>query len=989
MTKRKLGILGLAVVASVLAACEGDTVIENPIDTVITVQVLPDTATLIIAQTRQLAAVVNGTANQAVTWSSNAPAATVNATGLVTAVSVGTAVITAVSQADATARDASVINVIAAPVVPPPSIVITSITTGNTNTPVNPQNVVGQIDITAELNVPPGAQVQRVEFLLDNVVQANCTQTFTSTGSEDDLDAAQVPIICSLNTAAHDTITGAVPAANLNGTHTISVRVVQPNGNVVAGSSQPLVFNNQNFAYARVSFLAAGTTTVKACVTAGANARSLGGSGSLWCGGDVRVATVGVNFGPAGSAIATANVSIVTSGAGVSGITGCRSTNNLATDPTIAPADGGAPFGGQTTPGATNLNFPNCAPATVTISGLSATFSSTANPDAATPGVNNIEDVIAIMVNSVTTSGQAGPTCINPAAGPNPITTCGIVGGTSAPNAAFFTNPNRLDNSGPRVTLFDITPNTCETATCYVNAGFAFTAGRAGFYTSVDYGVDSQNASTTFQAGTSATALANVTTAASLDNTATSADLFLRATSADGLGNQRLLFPTAVNTVVQTVSSGPTPQKFGVDKVNPFFTAAVLTPANNGANDGTVFSYAAADSATPPAGPSGININPPASANSGFVTRVEQITPGGTSCRLPVTGGAISCSTGGNQGNGTDANLGAFNIGAIATNAYYRVTTFVRDNATNVSSNHVTLTLLDTQAPGMGGVVAPSIITGNASTQFTTTATDNLDLGDVSAYIGYPAVGGWFVDSSPAPIGTYGPDTFTTSGPATFTIPNFIRSVQFQTGAGAFAGINRANSVTFDVRDQAGVVDNDPCPSVGTPNTSTANCTSRRDDITAAVNAGIPATGGLAETSYAAVAGFTGLFTTNPASVGTVCNGTTQGPPNPTPQPCPTNPTSTIVTASVTGASATFANPFVRVNFYFQGPATGGRQMLIGTGTQTATVDDQTNRTFNWTVTWNVPTGLAPGAYQIFAGGIDSKGQSLFRNFAAVTVAVD
>jgi hypothetical protein len=830
--------------------------------------------------------------------------------------------------------------------------------------------------------VPAGAQVQRVEFLLDNNVLPNCTQTFTSGGSVDiETDQSMVPLICSINTADFNATTGA--PAFPNGPHQVSARVVSPAGTVTASTSQALIFNNPSFINASLAFLATGTTTAKPCVNSGPTARSQGGPGTLWCGGDVRVTLISVNFGGATAAIASATVNLTTSGVGVSGASGCRTTGSRNTDPTIAGNDGGAGPGGL-------VNFPMCPATTVSLTdgnaadGLSVTFSAGSQP---TAGVQNLEDVVTFSVNSTTTGGQAGPTCINPSATGNPLDVCGTgANGGSNANAAFFVNPVRVDNLAPRVTLFDLRPNTCDQTNCYLNGSFTFTAGASGFFTSVDYGVDSQNTSTFFEAGSSSTALSTVANTTPLANTATNADLFLRANVRDTLANARQVFPTTDSTIV-TTSSGSA-LKFGVDKVNPYILAGTVAPANNGANDGTVFTVSAADTATPPAGPSGIN-TAPSGAFGGIVVKAERVRTDGTAC-LDADAAAVttfSCSSGGNQGNGTEAvgNGAVFNLGGPVSpqSAYYRVAYFARDRANNLTPTTTTLTLLDVVAPGAGAIVTPSIITGNASAGFSTTATDDIDLGDVVAYISYTGSILHVQDvAAPTSLGTYGPDTFTTSATATQTFPNFIRSVQDQPVSGGT--VFNAGSVTFNVRDQAGVVDNDVCPSTAAPNTSTQNCTSRRDDITAAVAAGIGASN--PATNFSTVAGFQ-TFTTGAPTPATVCN---SDPAGGTPAPCPTNPTSTVITAAAAGTSAAFqANPFARVNFYYMGPGTAGRQVLIGTGTQTATQDNGTTRTFNWTITWTIPTLLAPGGYSVYALGVDSKGQGMFGGFQGVTVAID
>jgi hypothetical protein len=291
---------------------------------------LPDNATLNIGQTLAMTVVVTNSTNQAASFVSSNPAvATVNATtGVVTAVAQGITVITATAAADANAKDASTINV--NPPAAPPTVTVKSITFGTLQTPVNPQNVSGQIEVTLTVNVPTAGSVQRVETLIDNVVV--CSQAFSGTGSisiDDEADAAD-DIVCTVFTNAFNATTGAVADINKNGPHQLSARLVQPNGNIVATPSTALVYNNQNL-------ILASTVASKAGVAAGTNNRSLGGAGSLWVGGDFTVNLIGVNYGAASAAIANATVVIETSGQAVSGVSGCRSTGNLSTDRTIAP----------------------------------------------------------------------------------------------------------------------------------------------------------------------------------------------------------------------------------------------------------------------------------------------------------------------------------------------------------------------------------------------------------------------------------------------------------------------------------------------------------------------------------------------------------------------------------------------------------------------------------------------------------------------------
>jgi hypothetical protein len=89
----------------------------------LTVQVYPEALTLVQGRSASLSANVSGSTNGAVTWQSGAPqVATVSASGVVTALQPGVAIISAISVADPTKSGTSTITV-----VPPPTpITVTS-----------------------------------------------------------------------------------------------------------------------------------------------------------------------------------------------------------------------------------------------------------------------------------------------------------------------------------------------------------------------------------------------------------------------------------------------------------------------------------------------------------------------------------------------------------------------------------------------------------------------------------------------------------------------------------------------------------------------------------------------------------------------------------------------------------------------------------------------------------------------------------------------
>jgi len=978
MTTRKSGLLGLILGMAVLAACEPKSVVElPPPDTIPTIalNLVPDTLTLNPGQAGQLVAVVTGTTTQTVTCTASNSVVTVSggANGVCTVTAgtaAGTSVVTAVSSADARARDASIVRV-ATGTVPGtgnPTISIRSITTGNTLTPVNTQNVQGQIDVTVNADIPAGSNVQRIEVLVDNTVA--CQQTFSTSG-EISIDGAQVPveIICSINTAAFNATTGAPTFPN--GTHRISARLVTAGGQISAQVAQDLVFNN-------TSFIVATPTFSKTCVTSTTSPGpgNLAPAGSLWCGGDMTVALLGVNFAGTTGAIATYNVAVNTSGLGSNGLT----------EAACSGVAGGA--------GDTNLGdaFPTCAPVTITrpaSTGAAVVFAGGSLPtNSASAGTINtdiagIEDLITITVTSVTTGGQAGPVCVNPVPTSNPLNVCGTGVGGSAPNTAFFVNPIRLDNLAPRVTSLNITPAAlgCAPQTaCFVNGTFSFTerTSGSGFFTTVDYGVDGQTAA--FSAGAPGGTFTTVAGAAGTQLAETQVPSnALQAVTTDRLSNPRTVFATDVNTCFASTSSLTTAnlsgtgcagvtriQLFGVDLTAPTLAIAA-GPPNNSANAGNVYTISFTDAGV---GPSGFSANP-------VRVKVEQITATGTVCLHPDTGATVSCTT--NSGFVNDDG----NITLPATNAYYRVTAFVVDEAGNSSAQITTLTLIDTAPPTTGGVVAPSTLVGGQSATFSASVQDNVDLGDVQAAIGYGVATLGYPRTL---IGDgYGVANITTSTNASVTVPLFIRGIEPTLAGGRPNGAPLpAATAQFDVRDAAGVVNNVACPPAG------QNCASSpAQNITPNVTAGgAPVSFTTSNpTVFASANPAHGNFLLAAPSNLTVCNGTTQAAPAPTPQPCPTNPTTTTLTATVTGQSGTTANPFSRVVFYYVDA--NGRAQEIGTGAVSVTDNTVTStRTFTYTLVWT-PTNVPAGATNVFALGVNANGDALMSNTQVVTITID
>jgi hypothetical protein len=230
-----------------------------------------------------------------VTWTTSAAGvATVDNTGKVTGVANGSAIITAASTVDPTVTGTMALTV--RPLTPA-QISIQKVTAGNTQTPVNPNNVTGQVDVT--LNLDPGDQtVTKVEVLLDGATA--CSQNLSVSESQQlslaavFADVQKVDIVCSINTAAFDPGTGVVKYPNK--TYQLTAKATiggnQP-GNVASPSVQ-LIFNNQS------GFIA----TVTNANTVGGPASAINPTTGLkWVQGDVTLKLAAVNYAGGGATV--------------------------------------------------------------------------------------------------------------------------------------------------------------------------------------------------------------------------------------------------------------------------------------------------------------------------------------------------------------------------------------------------------------------------------------------------------------------------------------------------------------------------------------------------------------------------------------------------------------------------------------------------------------------------------------------------------------
>ncbi|MFN8571825.1 MAG: Ig-like domain-containing protein [Gemmatimonadaceae bacterium] len=249
--------------ANAAASGAGSVTVVPPSANLIGLTVAPTNANLGVGGTVQIVANATKVGNPTVTYTyatSNAGVATVNASGLVTAVGNGTAVITTTGTTSTNSLSAATtINVASA------SVSIASITTGGA--PVTLNNVFGQFEVT--MNISAGSQtLDSVEVRLGGVPAAS--QVFTVNG------APNAPVTLSINSGKYtlNNTTGVGVPAFLNGSTSVQANVY------VHGASAPTASNT-------IAITLNNYDTFHAAVTNPTNSASgaLGPNGTLWYGG--------------------------------------------------------------------------------------------------------------------------------------------------------------------------------------------------------------------------------------------------------------------------------------------------------------------------------------------------------------------------------------------------------------------------------------------------------------------------------------------------------------------------------------------------------------------------------------------------------------------------------------------------------------------------------------------------------------------------------
>jgi hypothetical protein len=478
-----------------------------------------------------------------------------------------------------------------------------------------------------------------------------------------------------------------------------------------------------------------------------------------------------------------------------------------------------------------------------------------------------------------------------------------------------------------------------------------------------------------FRAGTSSTTLVPVTTGASLAESVTANTYIAEATSKDKLGNARVVFASPAG-VGQTSATGA--QQFGVDTTAPIFT--IGGPANNSTNPAsppTAWTLAPVDAGVGPSGflPMFARVQlerflPGAAANTPAVTCFAPDDAWvGTTAACTVSGAANILPDNGTIGVPTGVVFPA----PAGTEGYWRLTAFVVDAAWpgNQSTTTQQVLLNDVTPPVIGGIAGPSSLPGGSPATFTAGLSDNVDLGRIIPSIDYGAM---TISSASVTLGTYGVADLVGSATGNWTIPAFMRATEGTTAAGRADGVvAEAATVRFDVADVAGNVATTTLginPAVQFP-----------------IPGPVPSLNTVAAAIFAPANVLHGNFLQLAPSNATVCQGTSSACGS-------TPPPSTVLSATMTGPNATFANPFVRVEFYYQDPV-NARWYLIGTGSASPSDNSVTStRTWTYSTTWTV-TGLldssgAPllGVTNLMVVGVHSSGSAITSSGSPQSVTI-
>jgi hypothetical protein len=379
------------------------------------------------------------------------------------------------------------------------------------------------------------------------------------------------------------------------------------------------------------------------------------------------------------------------------------------------------------------------------------------------------------------------------------------------------------------------------------------------------------------------------------------------------------------------------PGTFGVDLQAPEFTIVAGAPANQMINPVTPFTFTFTDDR------SGFAVDP-------VQVRMIRYTGAATTRCIDVNTAVDSPVP--TAGCGFVQLTGTSMFSVPNVDGYYEITVRVRDRAGNVSSETTRTVLVDNTAPT---VTITRYEVAGINVTVDGTIADNIDLRQNDVRLWFGAVS--LPLTVPAQIGTFGPNGRIVSQTRSATV-TLWRGLQMVDAGGAPAAITNVSGAGFGAWDMAYNFGRNQVPA-----------------STAASN-GAPADLQTFVTTSSGNTACSGVAVPSGDAVGTAC---------PTAAPVP--PATRTITATATGPTGTFANPFTVVHFYYT-DWNGNAILFASTGA--ATTLEQTaptvNRLYRWTATFNA-AGLPAGYMtQVFAVGVDADRDALMSNAAGITL---
>jgi hypothetical protein len=961
-------LVGLLTLAA-LAACGDSGTDSTPTGTGVTpvvhsVTVSPSSLTINVGGTGILAASVDadGSLDRTVTWSSsNTAVATVDAaSGKVTGVSVGTVTVTATSKANTSVQGAAAVTVIGSGSTSGavPTVTISAINQGGN--PVNIGNVAGQIDVVLNVDTNGGV-LKTVTATLkcgtDSVVNSQTVSNLAPIAAE----AASSPVTLSFNTAA---FSSAGVAALHNGACTISAQATTAAGTQSATNSTTLTLNNADVIVGSLTF---GATKTDA-------------AGLAWVGKSVAVAVTPVFYTPNRTA-ATTTITLNAGGAHTQTVSGAGTHTVTFTDNNDGKSD------------SLNIDQITNAAATVTVTTIdsngqpfanagNAIVLSTSNPLAPT-------NVPSFRLD--TQKPAAGTFVIANNAGQN-TSGNGYINGSfrfASDSAAGYCGPNSTNytpgnapggvSNGNPVCTGNTTANTDNGGVDNVTVVFQTYLASA----KKTSGVTATNPSALAESQTASTYKLDMITTDALGNADTTdvgtfgvdltAPSSFAATQTGGPANQTIYTTTGTNGPDQggqmyTTSgitdnlSGPGPMLVAQTRNSTLtdkFKASVSegrTYTNTGATGTYSVGQAVTDlspcvigrfnAASTDAGANALTVYSQSGSTIGYCTPVA--FAGNT---VPPDAAAVS--------GGTNASEGYFTTEIIGI-----------DQAGNRAAPFVATIVADATGPTVSGIDLPGSITAGSSVTIPATANDSVDVVGSYATVHYTGAGDNLRYAKTPASGVAFDNTLTRSASIAPVISSFIRNLAPATaGAPASTTTTGNNAQSIDV----GAVD--------------------EAYNTGALNAGLGVVSLGTESSNAWSSAFAGGFvvaadsaniTNCPAATGSQTTGC--GAAGKT---AAAHPTSVNLTASASGTTGTFANPFSTVTFWRQLP--GGDWVQIGSSSS-ATVTDTgagNGRTWSYTLSYDPPTkdeygnvlapqfGSGPIAVNIIAVGANASGDAV------------